>query len=38
MAETLQQIGYTLTLYVTVPILIIWGIVLVCKAIKRGGE
>ena len=29
MAETLQQIGYTLTLYITLPILIIWGVVIV---------
>ena len=35
MAETLQQIGYTLTLYVTLPILIIWGIVLVVRRGER---
>ena len=35
MAETLQQIGYTLTLYITLPILIIWGVVIIAGGYRR---
>ena len=35
MSEALQQIGYTLTLYVTLPILLIWLLLIIAGGYHR---